>query len=316
MGSTTFSGPVTSLNGFNGAFTATSVALKSNNANSITLDAPSGLAASYTLLFPPNDGNNGQVLTTDGSGVTTWTTNGVGTVTSVGGTGTVNGLSLSGTVTASGNLTLGGTLDLSAPPAIGGGTPAAGTFTTLGATSVGVTNTTSTTSLFEPMVVSSTLTGAGVTGGRAKFATTINSSAGSFSNALKADVTYGASGNTTGLGSAFVAEMTLSNGTTSGTYAPVEIELNAATGNSTGTGTSLIFASVNGTGANGVVNAAATFISLQGLTTGAAGATDMVTAPGGSFVATDLTSGIGIKVKIGANFFYIPLVAAADYQAV
>ena len=34
----------------------------------------------------------------------------VGTVTSVGGTGTVNGLTLTGTVTSSGNLTLGGTL--------------------------------------------------------------------------------------------------------------------------------------------------------------------------------------------------------------
>ena len=43
-----------------------------------------------------------------------------GTVTSVSGTGTVSGISLSGTVTSSGNLTLGGTLDLSSPPAIGG----------------------------------------------------------------------------------------------------------------------------------------------------------------------------------------------------
>jgi hypothetical protein len=56
---------------------------------------------------------------------------GVGTVTSVGGTGTVNGISLSGTVTSTGNLTLGGTLDLSSPPAIGGTSPAAGSFTTL-----------------------------------------------------------------------------------------------------------------------------------------------------------------------------------------
>jgi len=55
----------------------------------------------------------------------------VGTVTSVGGTGTVNGISLSGTVTSSGNLTLGGTLDLSSPPAIGGSTPAAGSFSSL-----------------------------------------------------------------------------------------------------------------------------------------------------------------------------------------
>jgi hypothetical protein len=59
-----------------------------------------------------------------------------GTVTSVGGTGTVSGISLSGTVTSSGNLTLGGTLNLSSPPAIGGTTPAAGNFTTLGATGV------------------------------------------------------------------------------------------------------------------------------------------------------------------------------------
>lgn len=54
-----------------------------------------------------------------------------GTVTSVGGTGTVNGLTLTGTVTSSGSLTLGGTLDLSSPPAIGETTPAAGTFSTL-----------------------------------------------------------------------------------------------------------------------------------------------------------------------------------------
>lgn len=131
MARTTFSGPVASLNGFEGPFTATQVVFQSNNANTITMDAPNSLAASYTFLLPPNDGTNGQVLTTDGNGVTTWTTNGAGTVTSVGGTGTVNGLTLTGTVTSTGNLTLGGTLDLSAPPAIGAGTPAAGTFSTL-----------------------------------------------------------------------------------------------------------------------------------------------------------------------------------------
>jgi hypothetical protein len=108
MAQTRFSGPVISDNGFVGAFTSTSVELQSNNDKKITLDAPNGLAADYTLILPPNDGNNGQVLTTDGSGVTTWTTNGVGTVTSVGGTGTVNGLALSGTVTSTGSLTLGG----------------------------------------------------------------------------------------------------------------------------------------------------------------------------------------------------------------
>ena len=63
-----------------------------------------------------------------------------GTVTSVGGTGTVNGLSLSGTVTSTGNLTLGGTLDLSAPPAIGGTTPAAVTGTVVTGSSVVASN--------------------------------------------------------------------------------------------------------------------------------------------------------------------------------
>ena len=66
-------------------------------------------------------GANGQVLTL-AAGVPTWATPTVGTVTSVSGTGTVSGISLSGTVTSTGSLTLGGTLDLSAPPAIGGTT--------------------------------------------------------------------------------------------------------------------------------------------------------------------------------------------------
>lgn len=108
MATTTFSGPVVSENGFVGPFTATQVEITSNNGNKITLDAPTGLASSYSFILPPNDGTNGQVLTTDGSGVTTWTTNGAGTVTSVGGSGSVNGLTLTGTVTSSGSLTLGG----------------------------------------------------------------------------------------------------------------------------------------------------------------------------------------------------------------
>ena len=103
MANTTFTGPVISLNGF---------AATSNNGNTVSFAAPGSLAASYTITLPPNDGTNGQVLTTDGNGVTTWTTNGAGTVTSVGGTGSVNGLTLTGTVTSSGSLTLGGNFAL------------------------------------------------------------------------------------------------------------------------------------------------------------------------------------------------------------
>jgi hypothetical protein len=75
---------------------------------------------------------NGYLTSTDW---TTFNNKGSGSVTSVSGTGTVSGISLSGTVTTTGNLTLGGTLDLSAPPAIGNTTPNTGAFSTLTTTS-------------------------------------------------------------------------------------------------------------------------------------------------------------------------------------
>jgi hypothetical protein len=81
--------------------------------------------AAFNALAPSQTGQSGKYLTTDGSN-TSWATNPLGTVTSVSGTGTVSGISLSGTVTTSGNLTLGGTLDLSAYNG-------AGAFTTLSA---------------------------------------------------------------------------------------------------------------------------------------------------------------------------------------
>ena len=103
----------------------------------ITNTAPSsgGTVTSVTATSPvTSTGGNTPVIampaaTTSVSGYLTstdWNTfngKGAGTVTSVGGTGTVSGISLSGTVTSSGNLTLGGTLDLSSPPAIGGTAP-------------------------------------------------------------------------------------------------------------------------------------------------------------------------------------------------
>ena len=88
----------------------------------------------------PTGGTSGQVLAKN-SGAdydTKWVTGGggggSGTVTSVSGTGTVSGISLSGTVTTSGNLTLGGALDLSSPPAIGGTSASTGRFTTVTST--------------------------------------------------------------------------------------------------------------------------------------------------------------------------------------
>jgi len=101
------------------AGTATTATTATNLGGGASGSVPYQTAAGATSFLAV--GSNGQVLTL-ASGVPTWATPTVGTVTSVGGTGTVSGISLSGTVTTSGNLTLGGALDLSAPPAIGGTT--------------------------------------------------------------------------------------------------------------------------------------------------------------------------------------------------
>jgi hypothetical protein len=163
------------------------------------------------------------------------------------------------------------------------------------------TTNTATSGTYQPLVVDTTMSGAGADGGRAKFAMSTNVALGSFSNALKAEVTYGASGRTTGLGSAFVAELSLSAGTSSGTYAPLELELNCASGASTGTTTSLIYASVNGTGA-GTVDTNGVFMNIQGLTAGA-----------GKMLVAGTTLGTaygGLRVRIGATNYWIPLYAA------
>jgi hypothetical protein len=127
-----------------------SVSTNGGGTSQSVLDSIASLQTQINALIPSQTGNSGKYLTTNGT-TTSWATvsSGSGTVTSVGGTGTVSGISLSGTVTSSGNLTLGGTLDLSSPPAIGGTAPAAGTFTLISATRINprLTNTTSTATL-------------------------------------------------------------------------------------------------------------------------------------------------------------------------
>ena len=110
------------------AGSATTATTATNLAGGATGSIPYQSGAGATTFLAA--GTNGQVLTLAG-GVPTYATPTTGTVTSVSGTGTVSGISLSGTVTSSGNLTLGGTLDLSAPPTIGNTTPNTGRFTSL-----------------------------------------------------------------------------------------------------------------------------------------------------------------------------------------
>jgi hypothetical protein len=118
------SGTGISVTGTYPNFTVTNTAPSSGGTvTSVTGTAPIVSSGGNTpaISIPQATGSvNGFLSSTDW---TTFNSKGNGTVTSVGGTGTVSGISLSGTVTSSGNLTLGGTLDLSSPPAIGGTAP-------------------------------------------------------------------------------------------------------------------------------------------------------------------------------------------------
>jgi hypothetical protein len=160
---------------------------------------------------------------------------------------------------------------------------------------------TSGSSSVEPLLVSTTMTGAGGVGGRAKFLTTIDAALGGWSNAVKGEVVYGTSGRTTGLGSAVLAEMTLSAGTSAGTYAPLELELNVPSGASTGTLTSFIYASQQGTGVT-TMDTNGRFINLVGVTAGA-----------GKMWKTGTTLGTaagGLRCRIAGTDYWLPFYAA------
>jgi hypothetical protein len=171
-----------------------------------------------------------------------------------------------------------------------------------------ITDSSTGSSTFNASTTSVTMTGAGGTGGRTLFEMDTNVALGSFSNALKAEVTYGASGRTTGLGSAFVAEMTLSAGTSAGTYAPVEIELNLGSGASTGTASSLIYASVNGDG-KATMDTNGYLLNLAGVTVAGA----KLAATGTITNVNEITH--GLRVKIAGSDYYLLAATAANFNA-
>jgi len=77
-----------------------------------TLQASNSATTAWTLTLPPDAGSNGYVLSTNGSGVSTWiAVGGTGTVTSIDVSGGTTGLTTTGgPVTTSGTITLTGTL--------------------------------------------------------------------------------------------------------------------------------------------------------------------------------------------------------------
>lgn len=157
-----------------------------------------------------------------------------------------------------------------------------------------------------PWYFESTMTGAGGVGGRAHFYMTTNVALGGWSNAIKGEVVYGASGRTNGLGSAILAELQLSAGTTQGNYAPLEIELGCGSGASTGTKTALMYLGVYGTDV-GTLDDNAYLFTLAGVTGGDGHLFD-------DAMSEDTSPAINatLKVNIDGTDWWIPLSDTKD----
>jgi len=99
----------------------------------------------------------------------------------------------------------------------------------------------------EPFVVSTVLTGAGATGGRARFNLATEVALGGWANALKAQFEMGTAGRVTGLGSAFCAELGMpATAPPGGNYVAHEMEIRMPSGAGLGAGTGYMYANVQG----------------------------------------------------------------------
>ena len=180
---------------------------------------------------------------------------------------------------------------------LGGTTPAA-----VSATTVTATRTDSSTGTVTPFNFALTATGiaAAVDGG--KFSTTTEVALGTYANALNAKLDFGTAGSATGLGGAMCSELDLGPGTSSGSYAVFEAELNCPSGASTGTRTS--FFSLNAWGADvATIDTAAFLFDLNGLTA----ASGKLFNSGLSQV---VTAAARLRCQVGGTTYYIPLCAA------
>lgn len=163
----------------------------------------------------------------------------------------------------------------------------------------------------EPLYVKSTMTGAAGVGGRSRFHMYTNVALGSWSNALKAYAEYGSSGKTTGLGSALCAEMLLSAGTTSGTYAPLESELVADSAVASGTATSFLYMNIAGSNSTGktTLNTNAFLFELG------TGVVDTTSGLFDTFSEITPKCIASLRIRIGGVSYYIPIHTEADFAA-
>jgi len=153
---------------------------------------------------------------------------------------------------------------------------------------------------WEPVYIGNALTGAGQVGGRVRIHLDISAAAGGWSNASKTSVTYSAAGSTTGLGSCGNFEMTMSAGTTAGTYAPVEMEMIVPAGASLGSRTSFMYMATSGTD-KATFDTSGYLFKLDGVTVGS-----------GKFfqVNTATASTHALRCDIGGTPYYVMLTNA------
>lgn len=158
-----------------------------------------------------------------------------------------------------------------------------------------------------PWDIQYTNTGVGASMDGAKFTTTTAVALGTYANAINGKLDFGSAGRVTGLGGVVCAELDLGAGTTQGSYACFEAELNCPSGGKTGTRTS--FFTLNAWGADvTTIDTNAFLFDLNGVS---AGASSLFSASGSIGNVDEITH--GLKVQIGGATYYILLATAANF---
>jgi hypothetical protein len=133
--------------------------------------------------------------------------------------------------------------------------------------------------------------GASIDGG--KFTVSTEVALGTYANALNGKLDFGTAGHVTGLGGAICAELDLGPGTTSGSYACFEAELNIPASGSLGTRTS--FLSLNAWGANvAAFDTGGYLLDLNGVT---AAAGKVFSTSGAIGNVNEITAGLRVLIN-------------------
>lgn len=156
---------------------------------------------------------------------------------------------------------------------------------------------------FEPVYISTVMTGAGQVGGRVRVNMETNVTLGGWANAFKALVDWKTTGKVTGLGSAICAEMVMQAGATGsgGQYAVQELELVCPTSWSGAVPVSFIHAQVSGA-TKGNFDDNGFLMNLVGVTSGSA---HLWYDKGSAVTTGDASEWIRVKTPGGTRYLML-----------